>query len=102
MDIDAVMDWIDGMENHFECEGVSKAQKIKLAKSRLRGSTLNWWKYVQDERVMIEKKPIANGNSMVTKLRENLLPDNYEIQLHKRRQGLKKRDLDVASYRKEF
>ena len=27
MDIDAVMDWINVMENHFECEGVSEAQK---------------------------------------------------------------------------
>ena len=25
MDIDAVMDWLEGMENHFECKGISKA-----------------------------------------------------------------------------
>ena len=25
LDIDVVMDWIDGMENHFECEGVLEA-----------------------------------------------------------------------------
>ena len=25
MDIDAVMDWVDGMENHFDYEGVKKA-----------------------------------------------------------------------------
>lgn len=25
MDIDVVMDWIDGMENHFEYEGLSEA-----------------------------------------------------------------------------
>ena len=89
MDIDAVIDWIDGMENHFECEGVIEAQKVKVAKSRLRGSTLAWCKYVQDERISMGKKPLANWNSMVTKLRENFTPGDYEIKLHKRRQGLK-------------
>ena len=42
MDIDVLMDRIDGMENHFECEGVSEAQTIKVEKSRLRGLTLTW------------------------------------------------------------
>ena len=60
MDIDAVMDWIDGMENHFECEGVSEEQKVKVVKSRLRGSALTRWKYVQDERISMGKTPIAN------------------------------------------
>jgi hypothetical protein len=26
MDIDAVMDWLEGMENHFECEAILEAQ----------------------------------------------------------------------------
>lgn len=46
------------MENDFECEGVSEAQKVKFYKSRLRGSTLTWWKYVQDERISMGKTPI--------------------------------------------
>lgn len=51
MDIDLVRDWLEGMEKHFECEGILDAQNIKVAKSCLRGSTLIWWKCVQDERV---------------------------------------------------
>ena len=84
MDIDAVMDWLDGMENHFECEGVSKAQKVKVAKSRLKGSSLTWWKYVQDERINMGKNHIANWNAMVTKLKENFLPEDFQIKLRKR------------------
>lgn len=102
MDIDVVMNWIDGMENHFECEGLLEAQNIKVAKSRLRGSALTWWKYVQDERVRVGKKPTANWNAMVTKIRKNFLPKDYEIELHKRRQGLKQNDLDVTSYTEDF
>ena len=34
--------------------------------------------------------------------KEKYFPKNYEIQLHKKRQGLKKSDLDVATYIEEF
>ena len=47
MDTELVMEWIEGMENHFDCEGVTKAQKVKVAQSRLRGAALTWWKFLQ-------------------------------------------------------
>lgn len=37
MDAELVMEWIEGMENHFECDEITEAQKVKIAKSRLRG-----------------------------------------------------------------
>ena len=67
------------MEKKFECEGVTKEQEVKVAKSRLRGSALTWWKYVQYEKIRMGKKPIENWNAMVTKLNENFLPKDYEI-----------------------
>lgn len=73
MDIDTVMEWIEGMENHFECEGVTEAQKVKVAKSRLRGAALTWWKYLQEERISMGKLPIANWKAMVSKIKENYL-----------------------------
>ena len=39
---------------------------------------------------------------MVTKVKEKYLPKDYEIQIHKKRQGLKQKDLDVTTYTKEF
>ena len=77
--IDAMMDWIDGMDNHFYYKGVLEAQKFKVANSRLGGSALKWWKYVQDERISEGKKPIANWNAMVTKLKEDFLPKDFKI-----------------------
>lgn len=50
MDSKLVMEWIEGMENHFECEGVSEAQRVKVSKERLRGPALRWWKFLQEER----------------------------------------------------
>ena len=79
MDTELVMEWIEGMENHFYYEGVSEAQKVKVAKSRLRGAPLTWWKFLQEEWEREGKKPIAKWQAMVTKIRENYLPKDYEI-----------------------
>ena len=39
---------------------------------------------------------------MVNKFKENYLPEDYEILLHKKRQSLKQKDMDVASILKNF
>ena len=74
MDIGLVIEWIKGMENHFECEGITEAQKVKVAKARLRGPTLTWWKFLQEEREKVNTKPITNWKAMVTKIKEHYLP----------------------------
>lgn len=40
MNTEFIMEWTEGMENHFECKGIIKAQKVKVGKARLRGPTL--------------------------------------------------------------
>lgn len=102
MEPDLVMDWIEGMENHFECDGVTEAQKVKVAKSRLRGSALTWWKFVQTEREKEGKQPISAWKGMVAKVKEAYMPNDYEIQLHKKRQSLRQKDQDVNTYTEEF
>ena len=79
MDLDVVLDWIEDMENHFECEGAIEAQKVKVETSRLRGKTLTWWKYVQGEMVMMDKVPISNWKAIVKKIQEKFLLEDFEI-----------------------
>lgn len=50
MDSELIMEWIEGIENYFECVSISEAQKMKVSKSRLRGPALTWWKFLQEER----------------------------------------------------
>lgn len=69
-----------------------------MAKSRLRGKALTWWKFMQEERESEGKKPIANWKAMVAKIKETYLPVDCEIQLHKKRHNPKQKDFDVASY----
>lgn len=96
------MEWIAGVENHFECDGIIEAQKEKTTKSRLRGQALTWWKLLQEEREKEGKKIIVNWKTMVAKVKGNYMLEDYDIQLYKKRQNLKQRDLDVAAYTKEF
>ena len=83
-------------------EDMKDGHKVKITKSRVKGSTLTWQKYMQDERVSMGKKPICNQNSMVTKVKENYLLEDYEIKFYRKRKGLKKRDLDMASYTQDI
>ncbi|GLJ27819.1 hypothetical protein SUGI_0545980 [Cryptomeria japonica] len=101
MEPEVVMEWIEGLENHFECDEISEAQKVKVAKSRLRGAALTWWKFIQEERKKEGKNPIATWKGMLAKVRESYIPEDYENQLHKRRQNLRQRELDVSGYTEE-
>lgn len=42
MDANIVIDWIEYLENYFECEETPKIQKVKITKSKLRGATITW------------------------------------------------------------
>ena len=48
------------------------------------------------------KGPIVMWKGMVNKVKQTYLLDDYEVQLHRRRQNLRQKDLDVQAYTKEF
>lgn len=102
MDVVIVLEWLESIENYFECEGTIEAQKVMFVKSRLKSQALTWWKVVQEERESEGKKPIANWKAMVEKIKKTYLPEDYEIHIYKPRQNLRKKDLDVATYTEEF
>lgn len=59
MELELVIEWIEGLEKYFECENVAEAQKVKVAKSRLRGASVTWWKFVHYERQKEGMNPIS-------------------------------------------
>ena len=40
MELEVVLDWIEGLENHFECDGIIEAQKVKFSKAKGLGCEL--------------------------------------------------------------
>ena len=68
----------------------------------MREATLTRWKFVQDERVKEGDNPYVNKKIMVRQIQKAYLPKDFEVQMHTKRENLKQRDNDVASYMEEF
>ena len=97
-----LLEWIDALGNHFDYKEVAEEKRVNVAKSRLKGSALVWWNMMQEERLQEGKKKIVSWERMKIRLKAQFLPKDYEVQLHKKLQNLKQRELDVSSYTEEF
>lgn len=89
MDLEAAMDWVDALTSFFDCEDIPKNQRVKISKSRLKGSTVTWWNFTQDDRVKNNKNLVTTWKKMVALLRETYFPKDYEVQIHKKRMSLR-------------
>lgn len=79
MEPDVVMDWIDSLFGFFEFEDIPGHQKVKIAKSKLKGAALTWWNFVQEEIDKDNKPKIASWKRMVALIKEAYVPKDYEI-----------------------
>ena len=102
MDLDVAMDWVDALTSLFECEDIPKNQRVKIAKSRIKGSTLTWQNFTQENRVKNKRNPVTTWNKMGNLLRETYVLEDYEVQIHKRSMSMRQKDIDVSTYTKEF
>ena len=96
------MDWLDVLNHFFDLEEIPKHKKVKIAKSKLKGSTLNWQNFTQSERMKLDKNPIGTWKRMEALVKEDYVLEAYEVQLHTKRQNLRQREMDVSSQTEEF
>ena len=68
----------------------------------MRGAALNWWNFLQHERVENKKNPITSWKKMEVEVRNKFVPKGFEVTLHQKLQNLKQKDLDVSTYIEEF
>lgn len=102
MEAKEVIDWIEALTNHFEYKEIPQDNRVKLAKARLKGFALTWWNYVQGERVKEGKSMITSWERMKAEVKAQFMPIDYEVQIYKKLQNLRQRDLDVNAYIEEF
>ncbi|XP_059068990.1 uncharacterized protein LOC131859364 [Cryptomeria japonica] len=102
MDNEDVLDWIDALDNYFDFKEVLEDQKMNLAKTKLKGSTLTWWNCTQSDKMRRGKLKINNWDKMVAKVKAQFLLGDYEVQNFKRLQNLKQKEMDVMTYIEEF
>ena len=83
-------------------EDIDEDTKVKIAKARLRGTTLTWWTSIQNGRIERRLDKISNWVRMKTMLKQQFLPSDLAIQLKIRRNNLKQREMDVMTYTERF
>ncbi|XP_059070715.1 uncharacterized protein LOC131860330 [Cryptomeria japonica] len=96
------MDWVEALENYFECDDTPESSKVKIAKSKMKGLALSWWNFLQNERVENNKVPITTWKKMLAEVKKQFVPEDYEVTLHKKLHNLKQKDMDVSTYTEEF
>ena len=96
------MDWIEALDNHFEFDSVPEAQRLKIAKAKMKGSSLSWWNFLQIERLDENKNAITTWKRMKLEVKRQFIPKDYEVLVHQKLQALRQNDMDVGAYTEEF
>ena len=60
-----LLDWIASMDAYFESEDIPEGQRVKLAKTKLKGHALLWWDHEEAERRKRGKPKITSWDRMV-------------------------------------
>ena len=50
--IEDFLDWIDTVEDYFECMGVEEHMKVNFIAYKLKGGARAWWKQLQHNRFL--------------------------------------------------
>jgi hypothetical protein len=102
LDPEELIDWLNEMEEYFEFEEVEDLDRVRFAKTRLKGHASIWWREVQLERGRRGKEKITKWEKMAAKLKRQFIPVDYELDLLKRMQGLKQGNRNIKEYTEEF
>ena len=97
-----LIDWINELEEYFECEDIEDLDRVKVAKAKLKGHAKIWWQEVQLDRNSRGKEKITKWERIVAKLKHKFIPIDYELDMLKKIQGLKQVGKLVQEYTKEF
>ena len=64
-----LIDWINEIDEYFEYEEIEDPNRVRFAKTKLKGHENIWWTEVQLERSRRGKEKITKWNRMVDKLK---------------------------------
>ena len=48
--IEDFLDWLDEVEDYFDCMGIENHLKTRMVMYELKGSAQDWWKHLQHNR----------------------------------------------------
>ncbi|KAL5566080.1 hypothetical protein UlMin_029244 [Ulmus minor] len=82
MHIEDFLDWLDGVEDYFDCMGVEDHLKVRLVTYKLKGGARAWWKQLQHSRFLEGQNPVISWPRMRQLLRNRFLPTNFSQMLY--------------------
>ncbi|KAH9315856.1 hypothetical protein KI387_024483, partial [Taxus chinensis] len=88
-----MIEWKIEMEEYFEFNELANLKKLNVAQTKLKGHAGLWWKEVWIEGNRSGKENITLWQRMVAKLKGTFLPADYELNLLKRLQNLRRKEL---------
>ena len=96
------LDWEANLDNYFEWKTLEENRKVLFVKLKLKGTALQWWKRVEEQRARQGKPKISTWEHMKAKLRKQFLPADYTMELYEKFHGLKQNNMSVEEYTAEF
>lgn len=102
LNLEDLIDWIGKLKDCFELEDIEDPLRVRLAQTKLKGHAALWWKELQRDREEEGEMKISRWRLMVTNLKVKFIPGDYELELFKRLQNLKQKDMFVKDYTEEF
>ena len=93
---------INELEEYFEYEDIRDLDRVKFAKAKLKGHAKIWWEEIKLEINRRGKEKITRWDCMVDKLKKQFILIDYELDLFKKMQALKKVGKSVQEYMKTF
>jgi hypothetical protein len=102
LEVEELLDWVRAMDKYFDYEDIKEDNMVKNAVTRLKGHATLWWDELQADRRCKGKKKIKSSDRMVAKIKEKLIPKDYQINLFRRLQNLRHKILSVKEYTEEF
>ena len=90
------------MEKFFEYENTPGNKKVNIAVTRLKGHASLWWENLQIDRQRRGKEKIRTWPKMLNNVKNKFLPADYQVNLLRKMQNLRQKDMTVKEYTKEF
>ena len=81
LEVEELLYWVRVMDKYFDYEEIEEENKVKHAINRLKGHAMLWWDELQVDRSCEGKQKIKGWDRMVAKLKEKIIPKDYQINL---------------------
>jgi hypothetical protein len=102
LEVEELLDWVHDMDKYFDYEDIKEEKMVMHAVTRLKGHATLRWDELQADMRCKGKQKIKSWDRMVFKIREKIIPKDYQINLFRRLQTPRQKNLLVKEYTEEF